>query len=92
MLRLQLFKNDGEQNKNNDYMSVRKIQEAIENMSNEERWKLLEEMFYQYFNKDDLPKAKLKFFNFFLSLLYTLFSYDIHTPVKQKQNYWRNYK
>ena len=61
LLHLQLFKNDGEQNKNNDHMSVRKIQEAIENMSNEERWKLLEEMFYQYFNKDDLPKAKLKF-------------------------------
>src|SRR4051794_39020257 len=39
LLQLQLFKNGGEQSKNNEQRSAEEIQKAIKNMSNDERWK-----------------------------------------------------
>ena len=33
--------------------------ELIQNMEVEERWKLLNEMFYLYFNKHNLPRTEL---------------------------------
>jgi hypothetical protein len=50
-LQLQMIKHDGELNKDNKQMTAKEVLDAIENMSNEERWKLLDELYFKYYNK-----------------------------------------
>lgn len=50
-LQLQMIKHNGEQNKDNKQMTAKEVLDAIENMSNEERWKLLDELYFKYYNK-----------------------------------------
>ena len=52
LLELQTIKHQNEKSLNNIQITSKEIIGAIENMSNEERWKLLNEMYDLYYNKD----------------------------------------
>ncbi len=50
-----------EKEKNKAPMTAAEILEEIDSMSNDERWKLFEELFYKYFNKNNLPRTEIDF-------------------------------
>lgn len=59
ILNLLLVKHEGEQKKNKEQLSAEEMLAAIKNMENVERWKLLDEMFYEYYNNRGIPRTEL---------------------------------
>jgi hypothetical protein len=40
-------------------LTAEDILEAIDEISNEERWKLLHELYYKYYNNSNLPRLEI---------------------------------
>ncbi|WP_257209458.1 hypothetical protein [Bacillus toyonensis] len=57
LLEMQVVKYQNEKGLNNTQVTSKEILSMIENLENEERWKLLNEMYDLYYNKDESTKG-----------------------------------
>ncbi|WP_240514639.1 hypothetical protein [Bacillus cereus] len=57
LLEMQVIKYQNEKGLNSKQVASKEILSMIENLENEERWKLLKEMYDLYFNKDESTKG-----------------------------------
>lgn len=57
LLEMQMIKYQNEKELNNTQGTSKEILSMIENLENEERWKLLNEMYDLYYNKDESTKG-----------------------------------